>query len=41
MTTLDVLVLLVLFGGGAIGFIRGFVHEGISLLAWVVAIAML
>lgn len=41
MTTLDVLVLLVLIGGGAIGFIRGFVHEVISLLAWVVAIAML
>ena len=41
MTALDVFVLLLLFGGGAVGFVRGFVHEVISLLAWLVAIAML
>jgi len=41
MTALDVFVFLLLLGGGAIGFVRGFVHEVISLLAWVVAIAML
>jgi membrane protein required for colicin V production len=34
-------VFLLLFGGAAVGFVRGFVHEVISLLAWVVAIAML
>ena len=41
MTALDVFVCLLLLGGAAIGFVRGFVHEVISLLAWVVAIAML
>jgi membrane protein required for colicin V production len=41
MTALDVFVFLLLIGGGAIGFVRGFVHEVISLFAWVVAIAML
>jgi membrane protein required for colicin V production len=41
MTALDVFVFLLLIGGGAIGFVRGFVHEVISLLAWLVAIAML
>jgi membrane protein required for colicin V production len=41
MTALDIFVFLLLIGGGAIGFVRGFVHEVISLLAWVVAIAML
>ena len=41
MTALDVFVFLLLIGGGAIGFVRGFVHEVISLLAWIVAIAML
>src|SRR6185312_4221192 len=30
-----------LIGGAAVGFVRGFVHEVVSLLAWVVAIAML
>jgi membrane protein required for colicin V production len=34
-------VFLLLIGGAAIGFVRGFVHEVISLFAWVVAIAML
>ena len=41
MTALDVFVFLLLIGGAAIGFVRGFVHEVISLLAWVVAIAMM
>jgi membrane protein required for colicin V production len=41
VTALDVFVFLLLIGGAAVGFVRGFVHEVISLLAWVVAIAML
>jgi membrane protein required for colicin V production len=41
MTALDVFVFLLLIGGGAVGFVRGFVHEVISLFAWVVGIAML
>src|SRR5919202_3135965 len=41
MTALDISVFLLLIGGAAVGFVRGFVHEVISLLAWVVAIAML
>src|SRR5437764_11440060 len=41
MTALDVFVFLLLTGGAAIGFVRGFVHEVISLFAWIVAIAML
>jgi membrane protein required for colicin V production len=41
MTALDVFVFLLLIGGAAVGFVRGFVHEVISLFAWIVAIAML
>lgn len=41
MTVLDVFVFLLLIGGAAVGFVRGFVHEVISLLAWVVAIAII
>ena len=41
MTALDVFVFLLLIGGAAVGFVRGFVHEVISLAAWIVAIAML
>lgn len=41
MTALDVFVFLLLIGGAAVGFVRGFVHEVVSLLAWVVAILML
>jgi|SRR6185369_7809404 membrane protein required for colicin V production len=41
MTALDVFVFLLLIGGAAIGFVRGFVHEVISIIAWIVAIAML
>src|SRR3569833_1040822 len=41
MSVLDVFVFLLLIGGAAVGFVRGFVHEVISIFAWVVAIAML
>ena len=41
MTALDVFVFLLIIGGGAVGFVRGFVHEVISLFAWIVAVAML
>ncbi|HEV8408614.1 MAG TPA: CvpA family protein [Sphingomicrobium sp.] len=41
MTALDVFVFLLLIGGGAVGFVRGFVHEVISILAWIIGIAML
>jgi len=41
VTALDVFVFLLIIGGGAVGFVRGFVHEVISLCAWIVAIAML
>lgn len=41
MSALDIFVILLLLGGGAVGFIRGFVHELLSLFAWVAAIAML
>ncbi len=41
MTALDVFVFLLIIGGAAVGFVRGFVHEVISLFAWVVAVAML
>ena len=41
MTALDVFVFLLLIGGALVGFVRGFVHEVFSLLAWIFAIAML
>ena len=41
MTALDVFVFLLLIGGAAVGFVRGFVHEVISIVAWIVGIAML
>jgi membrane protein required for colicin V production len=41
VTALDVFVFLLLIGGGAIGVVRGFAHEVISLFAWLVGIAML
>lgn len=41
MSALDIFVILLLGGGAVIGFVRGFVHEVLSLLAWVAAIAML
>ncbi len=41
MSALDIFVILLLGGAALIGFVRGFVHEALSLLAWIVAIAML
>ena len=41
VTALDVFVFLLLIGGAAVGFVRGFVHEVLSLFAWVAAVAML
>ena len=41
MSALDVFVILLLGGGALIGFVRGFVQEVLSLLAWVVAVIML
>ena len=38
MTALDVLILLLLAGGAVLGFVRGFVQEVFSLLAWVAGI---
>lgn len=41
MSALDIFVILLLGGGALIGLVRGFVHEMLSLFAWVVAIAMI
>ena len=41
MSALDIFVIVLLGGGAMIGFVRGLVHEMLSLLAWVVAIVML
>lgn len=38
MTALDIIVLLLIGGGAVFGFIRGFVTETLSLIAWVLAI---
>ena len=38
MSALDIFVLLLLLGGAAVGFVRGFVYEFLSLLAWAAAI---
>lgn len=38
MTALDILILILLGGGALLGFVRGFVQEVFSLLAWVAAI---
>ena len=39
VSALDIFVILVLVGGASVGFVRGFVYEFLSLLAWVAAIA--
>ena len=39
MTSLDIVVLLLMGGGGLLGLSRGFVTEALSLMAWVGAIA--
>jgi membrane protein required for colicin V production len=41
LTALDIIVLLLVGGGLVFGFLRGFVHEVLSLLAWVAAIIAL
>ena len=41
MSALDIFVILLLGGGALIGFVRGFVQEVLSLMAWVAGIAML
>ena len=41
MSALDIFVILLLGGGAMIGFVRGLVHEVLSLLAWVVGIVAL
>lgn len=41
MSALDIFVILLLVGGGAVGFVRGFIYEVLSLLAWAAAIAMI
>jgi membrane protein required for colicin V production len=41
MSALDIFVFLLIVGGAAIGFVRGFVYEVMSLLAWIVGIAVL
>ena len=41
MTALDIFVILLLGGSAMVGFVRGFAHEVLALLAWIVAIAAL
>jgi len=41
MSALDIFVVILLLGGAAVGFVRGFVYELLSLLAWAAAIAMI
>jgi membrane protein required for colicin V production len=41
VSALDIFVIILLLGGGAVGFVRGFVYELFSLLAWAAAIAMI
>lgn len=41
MTALDIFVILLLGGAALVGFVRGFTHEVLSLLAWVAGIAAL
>ena len=41
MTALDIFVVLLLGGGMMIGFVRGFAHEVLSLIAWVVGLVAL
>ncbi len=38
MTTLDIFVLILMGGGAVLGFLRGFVQEVLSLIAWVLII---
>jgi membrane protein required for colicin V production len=38
MTALDIIALVLLGGGAVFGWIKGFVHEALSLIAWVLAV---
>lgn len=38
MTALDIVALVLLGGGAVFGALRGFVHEALSLIAWVLAV---
>lgn len=38
MTALDIVALVLLGGGALFGAVRGFVHEALSLIAWVLAV---
>lgn len=38
MTVFDIIVLFLLGGGGVFGFVRGFVQEALSLVAWILVI---
>ena len=39
MNAVDILVILLLGGGAVVGFVRGFTHELLALIAWIVGIA--
>ena len=41
MTALDIFVILLLGGAALVGYVRGFTHEVLSLIAWVAGIAAL
>ena len=41
MTALDIFVILVVGGAALVGFVRGFAHEVLALLAWIAGIAAL
>jgi membrane protein required for colicin V production len=41
MTALDIFVILLLGGSAIVGFVRGFAHEVLALLAWAIAILAL
>lgn len=38
MTALDIIVLFLIGGGAVFGFIRGFVQEALSLIAWILVV---
>ena len=41
MTALDIFVILVVGGAALVGFVRGFAHEVLALLAWIIGIVAL
>ena len=41
MTALDIFVILVVGGAALVGFVRGFAHEVLALLAWIIGIVTL